>query len=312
MVAIHRIFETGAGKHINVIFFHGLDGDSHETWGAKAKGATDEHFWPAWLERDIDGLSVHSVSYCAHILKIEGSSQHFFLETDEIYKRLIKMPELQDGSLYLVGHSLGGLVIKQLIRKAEGEALVHRREAKQFLKRVEKIVFLATPHLGADLAAWADCIPGFRELQSETADDLDRGNPHLRELYHWYCNWAKSRKIHHLAMYETKPYHIADIFQTHDVGAVRKVYVRAIYKLFGKIGVEIVDKASANPGIEPELCHFVAAKNCNHFEIAKPKSVESAVYKSVCEFLKSPAQSVRPRTAAQAPTGAIELALAPA
>jgi triacylglycerol esterase/lipase EstA (alpha/beta hydrolase family) len=84
-----------------------------------------------------------------------GSSPHFFIETWEIFERLLSKPELRDGPIYLIGHSLGGLVIKELIRTAEGDAFM-RGEAKQFLERIEKIVFLATPHRGSNLARLAD------------------------------------------------------------------------------------------------------------------------------------------------------------
>jgi hypothetical protein len=142
--------------------------------GAKNKDEIDQHFWPAWLKAEVKDVSVHSVGYCAHILKLEGSSPHFFRE---IFDRLLETPELQDGPLFLVGHSLGGLVIKQLIRTAEGDAFV-RGEAKQFLERIEKIVFLATPHQGADLTGWTKLVnPSAR--QSLTVSDLCPGNPHF-------------------------------------------------------------------------------------------------------------------------------------
>jgi triacylglycerol esterase/lipase EstA (alpha/beta hydrolase family) len=57
--------------------------------------------------------------------------------------------------LVLIGHSLGGLLIKQMLRTAESEAQNDERAAN-FLRRVEKIAFLATPHTGADLAVWGD------------------------------------------------------------------------------------------------------------------------------------------------------------
>lgn len=272
MVAIYPIFEAREDKRANVIFFHGLDGDSHTSWGAKTKDAIDEHFWPAWLKGDIGGLSVYSVGYRAHLSNWEGPSPHFFLEAWEIFDLLLDRPELRTGPLYLIGHSLGGLVIKQIIRTAAGDALLHD-EAKRFLGWLEKIIFLGTPHLGADLAGFAKAL-----RESPTVRDLERDNPHLRDLHRWYGNWADSRKIAHLSMYETKPVELLGL---------------------------IVDRRSADPGVKYGA--FLPAQDCDHFAIAKPKSINSPVYKSVCAFLKSPAQTF-PRIAA----GTVELAVAAA
>jgi hypothetical protein len=49
------------------------------------------------------------------------------------------------------GHSLGGLVIKQLFRTLEMEAKTNAAAAS-LLDRIDKVAFLATPHTAADLA----------------------------------------------------------------------------------------------------------------------------------------------------------------
>jgi pimeloyl-ACP methyl ester carboxylesterase len=269
MVAILPIFEAQEPKRANVIFFHGLNGDARTSWGAKKTGETGEHFWPAWLNTDIEGLSIYSVGYCAPISDFHGRSPHFCSETWDIYDLLLETPGLRTGPIYLIGHSLGGLVIKQLIRTLDGEALI-RAEAKQFLARIEKIVFLATPHRGAELSGWAGVVnPGVR--RSQTSEDLEPDNPHLRDLFRWYCNWANSREIAHLSMYETKP--------------------------AGLLGM-IVDAESANPGLRDGK--FLPAQNCDHFAIAQPEAAGNSVYKSVSEFLKSPAKSARPRIGTEA------------
>jgi pimeloyl-ACP methyl ester carboxylesterase len=278
MLAILPIFEAQGPKRANVILFHGLNGDARTSWRAKQKGEIDEHFWPAWLAADIEDLSVYSVSYAAPISDFEGRSPHYFSETWEIFDLLLKTPALRTGPLILIGHSLGGLVIKELIRTAEGYALT-RPEAEQFLARVEKIVFLATPHRGANFAGWGDVVnPGIR--QSQTAEHLEPNHPQLCDLYRWYCNWANSREIAHLSMYETKP--------------------------AGLLGT-IVEADSANPGLKDGK--FLPAQNCDHFEIAQPEGINSPVYKCVSGFLKSPAKSVSPPTGVEAKTCVTEGAL---
>ena len=68
---------------------------------------------------------------------------------------LLNEPGFANGAFVLIGHSLGGLLIKQILRTCQSEAL-NDEKAASFLRRVEKIAFLGTPHAGADLAVWGD------------------------------------------------------------------------------------------------------------------------------------------------------------
>lgn len=52
---------------------------------------------------------------------------------------------MSQGPILLVGHSMGGLVIKK--------AFILARDAPEFQERIRCIFFLATPHRGSDYAA---------------------------------------------------------------------------------------------------------------------------------------------------------------
>ena len=73
--------------------------------------------------------------------------------------------------------------------------------------------------------------------------------------------------------------------------------------LFGMI----VAAESANPGLK--MGQFLPAQNCDHFDIAQPEGVDSPVYRFVSEFLKSPAQSVKPRVGTEVGASVVQLAL---
>ena len=97
-----------------------------------------------------------------------------------VLMRLLTEPKLREAPLVLVGHSLSGLVIKQLLRIAESEAR-HRPDAADLLARVEKIAFLATPHTGAGHATWGDRLRLLVRPSAATAS-LVRNDPNLRDL----------------------------------------------------------------------------------------------------------------------------------
>ena len=114
-------------------FLPGLGGDARGTWSA---GTGDGVFWPVWLAQDIKGLSVYSVGYEAPVSGWHSSEMELADRATNVLNKLLVNTDLGTGKLILVGHSLGGLVIKQVLRKAADEATdraeagIHRARAQ--------------------------------------------------------------------------------------------------------------------------------------------------------------------------------------
>jgi len=187
----------------NVVFLHGLGGHPLRTWQATRDEAT---LWPRWLAKDIDGLAVWSVGYEAPISRLQGTAMHLVDRAENILGRFLTQPELKDGRIILIGHSLGGLVIKQLFRTLDMEAR-NSTVAASLLDRIDKVAFLATPHTGADAAIWGDRLRVLVRPSAATMC-LVRNDPNLRDLNNWYRQWASERGISHLVLRETKPIRI--------------------------------------------------------------------------------------------------------
>jgi tetratricopeptide (TPR) repeat protein len=237
----------------HVIFVHGLDGDPQKTWTSPPPPPPDNRLWPTWLAADIDGLAVWSLGYEAPALEWRGSAMALADRAGNVLSLLEVENRLATGDLIFVGHSLGGLVIKQLLRKAS-DAASRRAEALSLIERTRKVAFLATPHLGADLAGWGE---RFRALfrPSEAARVLLRNDQHLRDLNVWYRGWASEKEIAHLILYEMKP-----------------------TSVFGMV----VKPDSSDPGLASEAIGIDA----DHIQIAKPLSTEHHVYKLVRAFIE--------------------------
>jgi tetratricopeptide (TPR) repeat protein len=199
MADLFLIAEARGPKSANVVFFHGLGGDARATWQATKD---ESSFWPSWLAQDIEGLSVYSMGYEAPVSNWHGSAMELADRAANALNSLLVKPDLETGELILAGHSLGGLVIKQLLRKA-ADAATDRAEALSFIDRLRKVAFLATPHAGADLAGWGDRLRILIRPSSAT-QSLLRNDQHLRDLNLWYRRWAKQRGIDHLILTETK------------------------------------------------------------------------------------------------------------
>jgi len=128
-----------------VIFVHGLGGHPYDTW----RSAADKRFfWPASLAKDIPGLAVWTLAYEAPPSDWFGTAMPIQDRAKNILERLVGERELRGLPIIFVCHSLGGLVIKQALRAADGRR-AYDEEARTFVDQVKGIVFLATPHMGA-------------------------------------------------------------------------------------------------------------------------------------------------------------------
>ncbi len=239
---LHMMYSPVGEIKRHIVFIHGLQGDYAKTWAASNSSS---EFWPNWLADDFKNLAIWSVSYDAPVSRLKGIAMHLADRAKNILERLLLDDRFRSGEITLVGHSLGGLVIKQLIRDADSQKDT-REEIRSFINRVGRIAFLATPHAGSDLASIGDKL---RILVRPTAATmcLVRNDPNLRDLNVWYRNWNVKRDIKHLILMETKPTKI--------------------------LGV-IVRPDSADPGLKENAISI----DSDHSSICKPSSKDSEVF----------------------------------
>jgi pimeloyl-ACP methyl ester carboxylesterase len=181
-----QLFEVGgpaSEPRASVLFVHGLGGDHYDTWRRNTKRKPwkmDDTFWPLWLARDCETLAVYVIGYEAPISRWLGTAMHLTDQATNILARLMAEPALARGPLIFIGHSLGGLIIKQLLRTADSMACDDARAAN-LIERIEKVALLATPHSGAGLALWGDRLRMLIRPSAATAS-LVRNDPNLRDL----------------------------------------------------------------------------------------------------------------------------------
>ncbi|WP_441255910.1 alpha/beta hydrolase [Tardiphaga sp. 285_C5_N1_2] len=260
MTTIEVVGSAEAPLHANVLFLHGLGGHQRETWSIKGK---DNTFWPFWLHKELSDHSIFSVGYEAGVSRWRGRAMDLPGRANGILNRFIADQRLKRGRIIFIGHSLGGLVIKQFLRIASEEAS-SRPEVRDFLERIEKVAFIATPHSGADLASWADKLRIFVRPSAATSC-LARNDPNLRDLNHWYRNWSRERGIQHLVLYESMP-----------------------TSIFGMV----VKPDNADPGVEGRPSEV----NGDHWTICRPPDREHDTYVLVKDFIqrRSNTGSVQP------------------
>ncbi len=136
---------------LDLVFVHGLGGGSTKTW---CFSEDPTKFWPkAWLPRETGfaNIRIHSYGYDADWQSTNAASTiNVYDFAVQLLNGLRNSPCLANQKttpIVFVAHSMGGLVVKQAY------VIAHRDlSLADLAKRVEAMVFLATPHRGSNLA----------------------------------------------------------------------------------------------------------------------------------------------------------------
>lgn len=248
-LSISALSEADNGQRlVDVIFVHGLGGDAITTWHTEDR---PENFWPKWLAEDHPEAAVWTIGYPAKVTKWSGKGSGMALPDrgKQVLDYLISSG-FGHRPLLFIAHSLGGLLVKQILRASAG-LRVQRYEPIGEMTR--GVIFLATPHSGSDLSVFAQGLRIFRP--TEEVIDLEANNPYLTDLGDWYRNNAPHLDISTYTYRENR-------------------------RLAGKIWV--VEPGSADPGIRGALC---IPQDEDHFTIAKPTDKQHPVYTGVRNIL---------------------------
>ena len=170
MVKLHPIATGPDRDNGSIIFIHGLDGDPFTTWGAVSPKKEGELFWPRWIADALPELAVYTLGYEARPTAWHGEAQPLLDRSKGVLDELLKYDALRRAPIALVCHSLGGLVVQEMLTSSRGDP-----RYGTLVDRTAGVVFLATPTGGSDhadaLAALLEQVPG-----------LDRSCPLVRDL----------------------------------------------------------------------------------------------------------------------------------
>ena len=243
----------------DIVFVHGLAGHPRGTWHPQSKRDNkDVDFWLFWLGKELQAngidVNVWSFGYDAPDFEYCGQGMPLFDQASNLLKYLevydlgniAAATILPQRPLIFVTHSLGGLVVKQVIRTAQSFP-----QYQAIIKQVQGIVFLSTPHMGTHLANLIENI-GFLTRPTVNVEELKEHSPQLRDINEWYRQNVEKLGIKTQVFYETQSLN----------------------------GVLVVNEDSANPGIKDVKPVAIPA---DHNSIAKPGK-NDLVYLSVRKF----------------------------
>ncbi|KAJ9155418.1 GPI inositol-deacylase [Pleurostoma richardsiae] len=253
-----RLLHSSPEPLIDLIFVHGLRGGSIKTW---RKGNDPRFFWPQfWLpvEPGFHNVNIHSFGYESDWASTKPSVLNVHDFGQSLLEEMRNSPYLKDndknGPIILIGHSMGGLVIKK--------AYILSRDVLDLKGRIRCIFFLATPHRGSDYAETLNNILTVSGILSsrDYIRDLTAGSTSAQLINNEFGKYAHDLPI--FSFYET------------------------LRMSLGLSSSLIVDKNSAvlGPGYKNERVQYI---NANHRGICKFDSPNDPNYITLRNALSS-------------------------
>ncbi|OMO79020.1 Armadillo-type [Corchorus capsularis] len=257
---------------MDIVFVHGLRGGPYKTWRiAEDKTSTksglvekiDEEagklgtFWPGeWLSADFPPARLFSLKYKTNLTQWSGASLPLQEVSSILLKKLVAAG-IGNRPVVFVTHSMGGLVVKQILHKAKAENM------DNLVNNTIGVVFYSCPHFGSKLAdmPWR---MGLVLRPAPTIGELRSGSPRLVQLNDFLRQLHKKRMLEVLSFCETK---VTPIVEGYGGWAFR---------------MEIVPIESAYPGFG----ELVVLESTDHINSCKPLSRTDPSYTEALQFLR--------------------------
>ncbi|KAK4182677.1 NACHT and WD domain-protein [Podospora australis] len=200
-IGLTTLYEPEGPSIVDLVFVHGLNGGSVSTW---TRNGDKSLFWPKeWLPNDhaFSDARIHTFGYDSSWSHESILNIHDFATALLVSIKHAPSNHSRDEGvptpLVLIGHSMGGLVIKRAYIVAK-----HRAEFAGVSDRVFSVFFLATPHGGSDMAAL------LTKLLSLSPDrpfvrELHRNSPTLQAINEEFPRYSQDLKL--FSFFETQP-----------------------------------------------------------------------------------------------------------
>ncbi|KAK8861793.1 WD40 repeat-like protein [Apiospora arundinis] len=204
LTTVHRP-SSGQSVIANIVFVHGLGGGSEHTWSKNGV------LWPRDLlpeQPPFQETNVHMFGYDSNFKKSSTLNIHDFSKS--LLNNMINNPVCP---IILVGHSMGGLIMKQTYILAKQMSVY-----KDIAERITAIIFIATPHTGSELAPILDRIFRMTSGLKPYLEDLRRNSDTVQTINTLFPAHSTDLMLH--SFYETQPLSVGGL---RDVMIVPKV-----------------------------------------------------------------------------------------
>ena len=284
---LHPVNRIGRDEQydVDIIFVHGIWGSPFYTWRQNeimnAKTRTDNTIcWPKyWLASDLPNTRILSLAYDSeistwfHNCPHENNKQSLQHQAVDLREKL-KSCGVGTKPIVWVAHSMGGLLVKQLLVDIMNENDISTNQSgcsnsthddEDILRSTSGIVFYSTPHFGSPIATTCNSF-SFLLLPSTQAYELIEHTEMLNNLHNLF------RKC-------------LDQFQ---VSCVNFCEQRATSLPYLKMKSQVVPLSSCDVGYGKTIHCDV-----NHLEICKPKYRQDVIYSEVFNMVENILKAIK-------------------
>jgi hypothetical protein len=157
--SLFELYEPEGSPQMQVLFFNGLQLEDSFNQQFSTWSCGDGSCWPqTWFVKEFPAAHVLSVSYNGSIRKDSEVVLDMYRVGENLTSDLLQedIGQLPDCPVIMVGHSFGGLIMKQVYRHAHEELHSSREgfkkaQLEKFLGNVRGVFYYATPHRGSKL-----------------------------------------------------------------------------------------------------------------------------------------------------------------
>ncbi|KAI1084843.1 hypothetical protein F5B20DRAFT_223057 [Whalleya microplaca] len=185
----------------HIVFVHGLGGGSIHTW------SKDEILWPRDLlpkQEPFHKAAIHTFGYDSDFKKSSTLNIQDFSQS--LLNSMVNNPTIHASQcpIVLVGHSMGGLVMKKAFLLAKQTSAY-----EEIAQRTKAVIFVATPHSGSELAPVLDKIFRISSGLKPYLENLRRNSDTVQSINSEFPSLSQDLMIH--SFYETSPLNVAGI-----------------------------------------------------------------------------------------------------
>jgi protein SERAC1 len=101
----------------DIIFIHGLGGNARGTWHPEER-QDDDNFWLMWLAQERPDLCIWSFGYNAEAFEWKGATMPLFDRASNL-QAYLEVNNIGNYPIVFIVHSMGGLLIKKMLRNAQ-------------------------------------------------------------------------------------------------------------------------------------------------------------------------------------------------
>ncbi|WP_208701278.1 MULTISPECIES: ABC-three component system protein [unclassified Mesorhizobium] len=248
MSASSNFFATIAanGGAVDVIFVHGLSGDPVDTWTFEGSSEVEGGYWPHWLAKDIPQLNLYTLGFPASVFAQWAKKEMNLYDRAKNVIETLASYDFGNRPIVFICHSLGGLLVKQIIRTAREST---DEDWQNIGEQCLGVIFIATPHSGSSLANLLKFfVKGFTSVHVEKLINDNSELKELNESFRAHCQ----RTSLTIAIY-------------HEKHLTNNAFL-------------VVDEKSADPGVNGAMPIPIDA---DHINICKPTDRSSLIYTSI-------------------------------